>query len=146
MEHLSSVTAPGFFARSFPLLSCLGLVGLVGAVEGVSLPLLISWIVQVTLGSGSRLTKKTRPDVPVHGNRDPGHPTPRRWKRLRLPSSEGAGGRRWACLANLFLSSGLGEVCAGKAWNLPLEGTGIGVSGWSVQPEGTSALAPVQFV
>ena len=41
------------------------------------------------------LTRKSRPGVGVqvtgHGGPDPGHPTPRRWKRLRSPSSEGVG-------------------------------------------------------
>ena len=43
-----------------------------------------------------RLTRKSRPGAGVqvtrHGGPDPGHPTPRRWKRLRSPSSEGVGG------------------------------------------------------
>ena len=39
-----------------------------------------------------RLTRKTRPGVSSHCNPDPGHPTLRRWKRLRPPSSEGVGG------------------------------------------------------
>ena len=53
----------------------------------------------VTLGHSSddrsstvkrvRLTRKTRPDALFSHVPDPGHPTPRRWKRLRLPSSEG---------------------------------------------------------
>ena len=33
---------------------------------------------------------------------------------------------RWASLAIFSLGLGLGEVCAGKAWNLPLEVTGVG--------------------
>ena len=43
---------------------------------------------------------------------------------------------RWADIAIFFLDSGLGEVCAGNAWNLPLEGTGVAGTGWSVQPKG----------
>ena len=39
-----------------------------------------------------RLTRKTRPGVSSHSIPDPGHPTPRRRKRLRPPSSEGVGG------------------------------------------------------
>ena len=42
------------------------------------------------VGKRVRLTKKTRPDASSHVIPDPGHPTPRRWKRLR-PSSEGVG-------------------------------------------------------
>ena len=38
-----------------------------------------------------RPTRKTRPGVISHNIPDPGHPTPRRWKRLRPPSSEGEG-------------------------------------------------------
>ena len=38
------------------------------------------------------LTRKTRPGVSSRSNPDPGHPTLRRWKRLRPPSSEGVGG------------------------------------------------------
>ena len=56
-----------------------------------------------------RRTRKTRPGVSSHVFPDPGHPTPRRWKRLRSPSSEGegseVGGPR-----NFFHALGLGEV------------------------------------
>ena len=45
-----------------------------------------------TVGKRVRLTIKTRPGVISHDNLDPGHSTPRRWKRLRSPSSEGEGG------------------------------------------------------
>ena len=53
------------------------------------------------VGKRVRLTRKTRPGVISHYNPDPGHPTPRRWKRLRAPSSEGDG-VRWADLAIFF--------------------------------------------
>ena len=43
-------------------------------------------------GKRVRLTKKTRPGASSHVIPDPGHPTPRRWKRWRPPSSEGVGG------------------------------------------------------
>ena len=36
-------------------------------------------------GKRVRLTRKTRPGVSSMINPDPGHPTPRRWKRLRPP-------------------------------------------------------------
>ena len=72
-----------------------------------------------------RLTKTTRPGVFSHSNPDPGHPTPRKWRRLRTPSSVEVR-VRWACLAIFFLALGLGEVCAGDAWNLLSEGTGTG--------------------
>ena len=62
-------------------------------------------------GKRVRLTKKTRPGAFSHDIPDPGHPTPRRWKRLRpLPPKER--GVRWACLAIFFLDLGLGEVFA----------------------------------
>ena len=44
------------------------------------------------LGKRVRLTRKTRPSESSHVIPDPGHPTPRRWKILRLPSSAGEGG------------------------------------------------------
>ena len=44
------------------------------------------------LGKRVRLTRKTRPGVSSMIIPDPAHPTPRRWKRLRSPSSEGVGG------------------------------------------------------
>ena len=69
-------------------------------------------------GKRVRLTRKTRPGASSMFIPDPGHPTLKRWKRLRLPSSEGVEGRgrggrgvRWACLAIFFLDFGLGEVC-----------------------------------
>ena len=42
-------------------------------------------------GKRVRLTRKTRPGAPSTVIPDPGHPTPRRWKRLRSPSSDGVG-------------------------------------------------------
>ena len=42
-------------------------------------------------GKRVRLTRKTRPGASFHVIPDPGHPTPRSWKRLRPPSSEGVG-------------------------------------------------------
>ena len=44
------------------------------------------------VGKRVRLTRKTGPGASSHVSPDPGHSTPRRWKRLRLPSSEGVGG------------------------------------------------------
>ena len=44
------------------------------------------------VGKSVRLAKKTRPGVSFHSIPDQGQPTPRRWKRLRPPSSEGEGG------------------------------------------------------
>ena len=83
-----------------------------------------------------RLTRKSRPGVGAqvtgHGGPDPEHPTPRRWKRLRPPSSEGVGRVRWASLAIFFLDSGLGDFL-----HLGTPGTCRRFfSGWSVQPMG----------
>ena len=89
-----------------------------------------------TVGKRVRLTKKTRPVISSHVIPDPvpGHSTPRRWKRLLPPSSEGEGGG-WACLAIFFLALGLGDFALGNAWNLLSEGTGVVGSGWTVQPK-----------
>ena len=79
-----------------------------------------------TIGRRVRLTKKTRPGISSHDIPDPvpGHSTPRRWKRLLLPSSEGER-ERWACLAIFFLALGLGDFALGNAWNLLPEATGV---------------------
>ena len=44
------------------------------------------------MGKRVRLTRKTRPGASSDIIPDPEHPPPRRWKRLRPPSSEGVGG------------------------------------------------------
>ena len=91
-----------------------------------------------------RLNRKTRPGALFSHVPDPGHPTPRRWKRLRpLPPWERE--VRWACLAIFFLALGLCEFCTGDAWNLPSEGTGVGGFRLVSPAEGTSALALVHF-
>ena len=59
------------------------------------------------VGKRVRLTKKTRPDASSHVIPDSGHPTMRRWKRLRSPSSEGMGGEA-GVLRNLFPRLGVG--------------------------------------
>ena len=62
-----------------------------------------------TAGKRVRLTNKTRPSASSHviPDPDPGHSTPRRWKRLRPPSSEGEGGE--VCVPrNLFPRLGVG--------------------------------------
>ena len=61
------------------------------------------------VGKRVRLTRKTRPGVSSHIIPDPGHPTPRRWKRLRhLPPKEC--GSEVGEPRNLFPRLG-GEVC-----------------------------------
>ena len=77
-------------------------------------------------GKRVRLTRKTRPGALSFLYPDPGHPTPRRWKRLRPPLLRRRGGTRWASLATFFLALGLDDVCTGDVWNLPSEGTGVG--------------------
>ena len=42
-------------------------------------------------GKRVRLIRKTRPGALSLVSLDPGHSTPRRWKRMRSPSSEGVG-------------------------------------------------------
>ena len=54
-----------------------------------------------------RLTRKTRPGASSHDIPDPGHPTPRRWKRLRPLSSDGEG-CEVGVLRNLFPRLGVG--------------------------------------
>ena len=71
---------------------------------------------------------------------DPGHSTPRRWKRLRpLPPKERE--VRWACLAIFFLALRLGDdfFCTRGRLEPAFGGNrhrGF-CSGWSVQPKGS---------
>ena len=58
-------------------------------------------------GERVRLCKKTRPGATSSIIPDPGHSTPRRWKRLRPPSSEGEGGEV-GVPRNLFPRLGVG--------------------------------------
>ena len=60
------------------------------------------------MGKRVGLTKKTRPGDTFKGIPDRGHPTPRRWKRLRSPSSEGVGGGEVGEPRNLFPRLGVG--------------------------------------
>ena len=47
----------------------------------------------VVVNTGQRvwLTRQTRPGAASHVIPDPGHPTPKRWKSLRTPSSDRVG-------------------------------------------------------
>ena len=83
MALLSSVTVPLFLPHVFPLGLYLGLGMGVGKRQ-FDIPGSHSDS-GGHLGKRVRLTKKTRPGVFSHYNPDPGHPTPRRWKRLRPP-------------------------------------------------------------
>ena len=96
-------------------------------------------------GRRIRLTRNSRPSLLVHDipalqgiqRRDDGKDC------ISLTPLEQ--GERWASLSIFFLDLGLGEVCAGNAWNLLSEGTGV-VGCRRVRPaEGTVALSPVQF-
>ena len=60
------------------------------------------------VGKSVQLTRKTRPGVSSHSIPDPGHPTPRRWKRLRTSEWWGEVG----VPRNLFLRLGLGDCFA----------------------------------
>ena len=84
-----------------------------GMVRGYPFLLFISWILDD--GKRVRLTRKTRPGVSSHSIPDPGHPTPKRWKRLLSPSSRGEGGEvgmprnlfstPWGCVRCLHLGT-----------------------------------------
>ena len=60
------------------------------------------------VGKRVRLTRKTRPGVISHSNPDPGHPTPRRWKRLRHPLPPKEWGGEAGEPRNLFPRLGVG--------------------------------------
>ena len=75
--------------------------------------------------SGKRvlLARKTCPGIPVRGDPDPGHPTPRRWKRLLhllAPQDQERGGR-----ASQSFSSSKGWVnfCVGVSQEPASEGS-----------------------
>ena len=76
-------------------------------VKGMLFLLVILQNAGGNVGKRVRLTRKTRPSASSQVLPDPGHPTPRRWKRLRLPSSEGVGGEA-GVLRNLFPRLGVG--------------------------------------
>ena len=92
-----------------------------------------------TVGKRVRLTKKTRPYAASYVilDTDPGHSTPRRWRRLRSPSSEGEEGEV-GVPRNLFSSPwGWGEFCTWGRLEPALGGNRLrGFSGWTVQPKG----------
>ena len=77
------------------------------------------------------LTRKTRPGASAHVIPDPGHPTPRRWKRSRSPSSEGVEGA-----SQSFSSTwGWARFALGTPGTCLRREQAQG-SGWSVQPKG----------
>ena len=91
------------------------------------------------LEAGSNGGKTVRLGIP-----DQGHPTQRRWKRLRPPLPPKEWGVRRAYLAIFFLDLGLGDFAPGDAWNLPSEGTGVGVfpAGQSSRREQCTGTGP----
>ena len=88
-----------------------------------------------------RLTRKTRPRLPVHSRPDPGLPTPKQWKKLHLLPNPQESGVKSACLPTFFLALGLVEIAAGDAWNLHREAASFGFSRLVSPAEGVSALA-----
>ena len=60
------------------------------------------------MGKRVRLTRKTRPGESSLDIPDPGHPTPRRWKRLRPPPSSEVEGGEVGEPRNLFPRLGIG--------------------------------------
>ena len=95
------------------------------------------------VGKRVRLTRKTRPGVSSMIIPDPGHPTPRRWKRLRRPSS-GVGGEGGRASQSFSSPGGWMRFATGDAWNLLSEETGVSFR--LVSPaEGVGALAPDHF-
>ena len=96
-------------------------------------------------GKRVRLTRETRPGAFSLVHPDPGHSTPRRWKRLRLlPPKEW--GEEWASLAIFFLAlGGWVRFATEKASNLPSEGTSVRFFLLVSLVEGVSALALVRF-
>ena len=96
------------------------------------------------VGPRVRLTRKTRPNVISRFNPDPGHPTPRRWKRLRPPFLRRRGEVRWACLAIFFLP-GIGSGLRHPFLELAFRGNRHGGCRLVSPAEGVSALAQVHF-
>ena len=107
-----------------------------GLVKGVFVLSVISWILIVLLVKGSGLPRR-RVQTFLHMLfRTQFQGTQRRGDGkdcFPLPPKEK--GERWACLAIFFLALGLGDFALGNAWNLLSEATGVGGSGWTVQPK-----------
>ena len=91
------------------------------------------------------LTRKTRPRDLSHEISDPGHSTPRRWKRLRPPLPPKEREVRWAFLAIFFIDLGLDEVCNRGSMEPACGGNRLRGFGLVSLAEGTSALSLVHF-
>ena len=101
----TSGSVPRFLPDNFPLGFYLGRVGVLVKRRAVTSGNPVDCL--SNFGKRVRLTKKTRPDASSHVIPDPRHSTPRRWKRLRPPSSEGEGGEV-GVPRNLFPRLGVG--------------------------------------
>ena len=99
--------------------------------------LVISWIQVVMWVTGSGLPGRhvqvillmssRIPDIQRRGDGKDCAPPPLPLKQWRVRS---------ASLAIFFLDLGLGEFCTWGRLEPALGGTGVGVSGWTVQPKG----------
>ena len=106
--------------------------------------LFISWM-RVVRWVKVRLTRKTRPGASSHDIPDPGHPTPRRWKRLRSPLPPKEWGVRSASLA-IFSSPWVWVIFCTWGRLKPALGGNRRRGYRLVSPaEGVSALALVRF-
>ena len=132
MERSSSASAPWFLPSVFPSVLPLFVRG-VGKRYAVTSDFLMGC--RSNFGKRVRLTWKTRPGIPLHGVPVPGHPKPRRWKRL-LPLAPLDQGERRAGLSTFFLALGLVESRRRGCVEPASRGYRHGVSGWSVQPKG----------
>ena len=111
-----------------------------GLVKGMILLLVTLQMLVVIVVKGSGLPRRLVQVQLLMSIPDPDPGTQRRGdgKDCAPPSSEGEGGEV-GVPRNLFLRLGLGDdfLAPGDAWNLPSEGTGVGVfAGWTVQPKG----------
>ena len=78
LRHCTEIFTTRFLPWSLPRVGNGGGIRQVGTPGHLSDP-------GGNLGKRVRLTRKTRPSVISHVNPDPGHSTPRRWKRLHPP-------------------------------------------------------------
>ena len=94
------------------------------------------------LETGSNVGKRVRLTT-LHGIPDQLHPTPRRWKRLRQPSS-GVGGEVGRTSQSFSSTWGWVRFAPGTPWNLPSEGTGVVVfpAGQSSQRDQCTGTGP----
>ena len=90
-------------------------------------------------GKRVRLTWKTLPSISILSHLDSGpvgHPTPRRWKRLHLPDSSGAGGEVGGASQSFSSTFGWVRFVPGTPGTCPRREQAQLGAGWSVQPKG----------